>query len=451
MKAYILRLSFKGIEPEVWRKIIIPAGATFNRLHETIQYVTNFKSYMEPYHNFRFPLEDVVITNSEALIEEKVFDGKKVRQPTRIKIDAYLEKYGGLLYQYDFGDNWEITIDLQDTVEDYYFGFPTLLDGGGIAPPEDVGGPVGYMEFLKIIQDPTHPEYTFRREWAEKVGYKSLDIENINSILKHVKFKKTEWEHVHHENYLIISDKYRGSEVVDAESIANKELIVDYIISCTNLYGIVPKHIVIDIYNSRNRSKISNKELQAIITEPNYKKILEKFHIIVVRDRFVHEILDRVKLIEPLEQATIGKPYYIPDREELLRYKDELYYEKTRHHRHLANMMERDFRNEIKSIQEEIDNLVAELKIVNSNFNLIIRNFLSKFQFHDINYVNEYTRVILEISNTTKIWENRGYSPKELSDLTKPKQVKVLAGVKIGRNDPCHCGSGRKYKKCCGR
>jgi uncharacterized protein YecA (UPF0149 family) len=21
---------------------------------------------------------------------------------------------------------------------------------------------------------------------------------------------------------------------------------------------------------------------------------------------------------------------------------------------------------------------------------------------------------------------------------------------KIGRNDPCHCGSGKKYKKCCG-
>lgn len=24
-------------------------------------------------------------------------------------------------------------------------------------------------------------------------------------------------------------------------------------------------------------------------------------------------------------------------------------------------------------------------------------------------------------------------------------------GDKIGRNDPCACGSGKKYKKCCGR
>ena len=27
----------------------------------------------------------------------------------------------------------------------------------------------------------------------------------------------------------------------------------------------------------------------------------------------------------------------------------------------------------------------------------------------------------------------------------------VVKGQKIGRNDPCPCGSGKKYKKCCGR
>jgi len=31
-----------------------------------------------------------------------------------------------------------------------------------------------------------------------------------------------------------------------------------------------------------------------------------------------------------------------------------------------------------------------------------------------------------------------------------PKQV-IRATPKIGRNDPCVCGSGKKYKKCCGR
>ncbi|HJZ13258.1 MAG TPA: SEC-C metal-binding domain-containing protein [Acidobacteriota bacterium] len=26
----------------------------------------------------------------------------------------------------------------------------------------------------------------------------------------------------------------------------------------------------------------------------------------------------------------------------------------------------------------------------------------------------------------------------------------VRNGEKVGRNDPCPCGSGKKYKKCCG-
>jgi preprotein translocase subunit SecA len=30
------------------------------------------------------------------------------------------------------------------------------------------------------------------------------------------------------------------------------------------------------------------------------------------------------------------------------------------------------------------------------------------------------------------------------------KKQAVIAGKKVGRNDPCPCGSGKKYKYCCG-
>ena len=50
----------------------------------------------------------------------------------------------------------------------------------------------------------------------------------------------------------------------------------------------------------------------------------------------------------------------------------------------------------------------------------------------------------------------------ELSDFKKENgkwffqsgiqpQVKEIKTEKIGRNDPCPCGSGKKYKKCCGK
>ena len=31
------------------------------------------------------------------------------------------------------------------------------------------------------------------------------------------------------------------------------------------------------------------------------------------------------------------------------------------------------------------------------------------------------------------------------------KQKAKVGGKKIGRNEPCPCGSGKKYKHCCGR
>ena len=35
--------------------------------------------------------------------------------------------------------------------------------------------------------------------------------------------------------------------------------------------------------------------------------------------------------------------------------------------------------------------------------------------------------------------------------LERKKSGTIIKGAKIGRNDPCPCGSGKKYKKCCGR
>jgi len=43
--------------------------------------------------------------------------------------------------------------------------------------------------------------------------------------------------------------------------------------------------------------------------------------------------------------------------------------------------------------------------------------------------------------------------PEDISDLElllNPPET-VVADKKIGRNEPCSCGSGKKYKKCCGQ
>ena len=36
-------------------------------------------------------------------------------------------------------------------------------------------------------------------------------------------------------------------------------------------------------------------------------------------------------------------------------------------------------------------------------------------------------------------------------DTARPRTVRKTAAQKVGRNDPCPCGRGKKYKKCCGK
>tara|TARA_R110002050_G_scaffold47065_1_gene110216 strand:+ start:240 stop:1808 length:1569 start_codon:yes stop_codon:yes gene_type:complete len=45
--------------------------------------------------------------------------------------------------------------------------------------------------------------------------------------------------------------------------------------------------------------------------------------------------------------------------------------------------------------------------------------------------------------------EEIGSSPTDYYDYFSPSVMPVRAEPKIGRNDPCPCGSGKKYKKCC--
>ncbi|MFA9458424.1 plasmid pRiA4b ORF-3 family protein [Halalkalibacter sp. AB-rgal2] len=242
MKSYIIKIELDGSDPLIWRRVIMPAGATFKRLHDVIQNVTNFQSGYPnlDYHLYEFhhPEQNKIVTNNEeAYLEHQHYKKNKamyeqrlkemssdilkfekrhqerlkveVRKPTGLKIDDYVEKHTEIRYNYDLGDDWHFIIKLEETVDDYYFGFPTLLDGAETAPPEDVGGIYRFYEFQEAYQDPKHPEHEDMRAWAEGMDYREFDPDWINERLKAISYKKTEWDKVNHERYIVIEDKYR--------------------------------------------------------------------------------------------------------------------------------------------------------------------------------------------------------------------------------------------------
>lgn len=242
VKAYTIRIELEESDPLIWRRVVMPAGATFNRLHDIIQNVTNFQSGYpnKAYHLFEFDLteENKIVTNDEdaylehqhykknkALYEDRLksmppellqFEishqerlKREVRKPTGLKIDDYIEKYKEIRYEYDFGDGWHFIVKLEQIVDDYYFGYPTLLDGAQTAPPDDVGGIHGFYEFMEIYRNPKHPDHEEVKEWAESGYFREYDPDWINESLKMINYKKTQWEQIKHDNHVVIEDRYR--------------------------------------------------------------------------------------------------------------------------------------------------------------------------------------------------------------------------------------------------
>ncbi|SHH83303.1 SEC-C motif-containing protein [Fibrobacter sp. UWH9] len=76
-----------------------------------------------------------------------------------------------------------------------------------------------------------------------------------------------------------------------------------------------------------------------------------------------------------------------------------------------------------------------------------------------INEVERVLRPLQEFNNNCRMWTNLGHTPLSLPRPGSKANPFGLAngipfqnsGPKVGRNDPCPCGSGLKFKKCCGK
>lgn len=74
---------------------------------------------------------------------------------------------------------------------------------------------------------------------------------------------------------------------------------------------------------------------------------------------------------------------------------------------------------------------------------------------------SKVSRIMTELRNRSRVWVLFGQTPEE-AGIAREVSAKggtegdslAKAGVDlshVGRNDPCPCGSGKKFKKCCGR
>lgn len=216
MKAYQFLIKLEGVEQEVWRRIVIPAETNFKRLHETLQLAMGWSNYhlyafnlpmangrvlelaedQDMMEDHRSQIHSVIMNvdlkelNRNPTYQQLVRTDIKLAQKT--KLPRCVEKVPKFTYRYDFGDNWIHHIELEKTIDDYEFVYPQVLDGEGNCPPEDVGGPIGYSNFLEVMEDPQHEEHEHLKNWAASQEYRAFEPALTNQLMQSIlKLKKT--------------------------------------------------------------------------------------------------------------------------------------------------------------------------------------------------------------------------------------------------------------------
>ena len=194
-------------------------------------------------------------------------------------------------------------------------------------------------------------------------------------------------------------------------TLNEEHLNVDkYLRACVNLYGYVTPWQFLKLYNRYNTPKI-NKEKYLLWSEKLQRHSYEYYTIYsnaIVCSRVSHEKIDEILYYQR------GKKYYDPTKEELLKYANPSYYEKTEYTEDLRNFLVHNMKINTLVAEGFISKLTwlirTEAPIQAENDLMASCGIIPK----DMNQANELLMRLQNLSNNTRKWANCGYTPEEL-------------------------------------
>ena len=256
-----------------------------------------------------------------------------------------------------------------------------------------------------------------------------------------------------------IFDKYNPASAVTRcpnGRASVRKLLDIYAMAAVNLYGVISKTELADIFNRQNAEKTTDDEIFFLLL-PVVLKTKSKWYCFY-KDYIVHHwAIDDFDYADCWLSEQGDKPRFIPDKNEFLKYENQ-YYEcesQETYWEKVYNFIKKEwsgnryfyrFYNELKEVSAHSSGL-KEVTALLEEYGLI---FCGEKQ------AQTFFNLLMDAHNNTRMWSNKGYSPTELGSIfekNRPKnaspEIIVQQKRKIGQNEPCPCGSGKKYKKCC--
>lgn len=156
-----VKVAILDIEPEIWRRVLVPADTTLNQLHDVIQAVFGWWDY----HLHQYRVDGTLYAIPDPEYNDDLLPPRLDERAVSLRD---LLTAGSIIYEYDFGDCWKHLVQIESVAMTRESGvsYPVCTGGARACPREDCGGTDGYRRLLEVLADPMHEEHAELKRWA---------------------------------------------------------------------------------------------------------------------------------------------------------------------------------------------------------------------------------------------------------------------------------------------
>lgn len=413
-----------------YRHIQISKSATLYRLHKAIISAFDF----EDDHAHAFFMDNHYWSGYAAFFSMKMHGDERLTKSYKLE-KLNLSKGDQFKYVFDFGDEWRFQCKVLRELDEQ-LDVPRVIRSVGESPEQ-------------------YPEWD-EEEWEDADEEEPLTREQIDALYEKLPLSKAEVDLIH-----------------------------TYMDAAARLYGLISLAKLRDIYNGQNTPVDPVTFIQVatlLACEKNDYEIIERTDVPSNTPEEVLEagevaadylfVEDPESSLRDLRRQQKGKPYKILPKAGFLKYADPDYYPVTPARTAMLKYLQRRAAK-LKLPVEDFCTAIQEIIVIDAPMQEVINIVEAEGLVFNKHWdIGEFAALYKDLNNTTHKHANCGHTPNEmfamsdkgrklteriapvgqmsLFDEPEEKPKLTLVGGP-SRNAPCPCGSGRKYKNCCGK
>jgi hypothetical protein len=199
-----------------------------------------------------------------------------------------------------------------------------------------------------------------------------------------------------------------------------KELLSRYATAAGFLYGVISADEFVEVFNHYEYSHTTQDEAITILKRLSKSDDVE-YSISgsnITGPDFIPEFEDYKDNVTHVRAAQKGKPRYLPDKAEFLRYADPSYREPEKPY---ADLKAHILKHRLTDHSEGVDGIDGDLLVLwemiqnGVKITEIFDYFTGcGYRFNDIETVNSFVQVVMNVCNNTRLYKNNGFTPQEI-------------------------------------